>query len=449
MKKFLKLFVKVMLICTIIILTLGFLTPSFALKAMEVPEITYQAYVEDKKWLEIVSNGEIAGTTGQSKRLEALIINLKENENSMIKYRAHVAEIGWQTWVTSGIQAGTTGKSSAIEAVQVELTDEYIDKYDIYYRVHVPSKGWLGWAKNGETAGSVGISLRTEAFQIRLVTKGSEFLTGGKSSLTKPILNYSAHVQNIGWMNYVGEGTTAGTTGQSKRMEAIRINLSDFEGNNGILYRAHVSDIGWQNWVSSSQVSGTEGQDRAIEAVKIKLSPTLSEFFDIYYRVHVSQNNWLGWAKNGEPAGTTGGRLQSEAIEIRLVAKGDDFDRGGPAYKKITPTIRSRIVDAAYSRLGCPYVWGGNGPNSFDCSGLVKWCYAQVGISIPRTSGDQGNCGTKISVSQAQPGDILWKSGHVGIYIGNGQYIHAPHSGEVVKISSVSSGKFTHAVRVV
>ena len=406
MKKFLKLFVKVMLICTIIILTLGFLTPSFALKAMEVPEITYQAYVEDKKWLEIVSNGEIAGTTGQSKRLEALIINLKENENSMIKYRAHVAEIGWQTWVTSGIQAGTTGKSSAIEAVQVELTDEYIDKYDIYYRVHVPSKGWLGWAKNGETAGSVGISLRTEAFQIRLVTKGSEFLTGGKSSLTKPILNYSAHVQNIGWMNYVGEGTTAGTTGQSKRMEAIRINLSDFEGNNGILYRAHVSDIGWQNWVSSSQVSGTEGQDRAIEAVEIKLSPTLSEFFDIYYR-------------------------------------------GGPAYKKITPTIRSRIVDAAYSRLGCPYVWGGNGPNSFDCSGLVKWCYAQVGISIPRTSGDQGNCGTKISVSQAQPGDILWKSGHVGIYIGNGQYIHAPHSGEVVKISSVSSGKFTHAVRVV
>ena len=149
MKKFLKLFVKVMLICTIIILTLGFLTPSFALKAMEAPEITYQAYVEDKKWLEIVSNGEIAGTTGQSKRLEALIINLKENENSMIKYRAHVAEIGWQTWVTSGIQAGTTGKSSAIEAVQVELTDEYIDKYYIYYRVHVPSKGWLGWAKLG------------------------------------------------------------------------------------------------------------------------------------------------------------------------------------------------------------------------------------------------------------------------------------------------------------
>ena len=93
------------------------------------------------------------------------------------------------------------------------------------------------------------------------------------------------------------------------------------------------------------------------------------------------------------------------------------------------------------------YVWGGNGPNTFDCSGLVKWCYAQVGISIPRTTGELKSYGTQISVSQALPGDILWKSGHVGIYIGNGQYIHAPQTGDVVKISSVSSGNFTFARR--
>ena len=83
----------------------------------------------------------------------------------------------------------------------------------------------------------------------------------------------------------------------------------------------------------------------------------------------------------------------------------------------------------------------------FYCSGLVKWCYAQVGISIPRTTGELKSYGTQISVSQALPGDILWKSGHVGIYIGNGQYIHAPQTGDVVKISSVSSGNFTFARR--
>ena len=106
------------------------------------------------------------------------------------------------------------------------------------------------------------------------------------------------------------------------------------------------------------------------------------------------------------------------------------------------------VLNLAYSKIGCPYVWGGNGPNTFDCSGLVKWCYAQVGISIPRTTGELKSYGTQISVSQALPGDILWKSGHVGIYIGNGQYIHAPQTGDVVKISSVSGSGFVCAVRV-
>lgn len=106
------------------------------------------------------------------------------------------------------------------------------------------------------------------------------------------------------------------------------------------------------------------------------------------------------------------------------------------------------VLSAAYSRLGCPYVWGADGPNSFDCSGFVKWCYSRVGISLPHSSSAQKNAGTQISISQAQPGDILWKSGHVGIYIGNGQYIHAPRTGDVVKISSVSGSGFVCAVRV-
>lgn len=106
----------------------------------------------------------------------------------------------------------------------------------------------------------------------------------------------------------------------------------------------------------------------------------------------------------------------------------------------------STVVAAAYSKLGCPYVWGASGPNSFDCSGLVMWCYAQAGVSLNHYSGSQGQSGAIIPLSQAQPGDILWKSGHVGIYIGNGQYIHAPQTGDVVKIASNVS-RFTCAVR--
>ena len=243
MKKFLKLFVVVMLTCTTLVFTLGIFTSPLSLSAMELPAINYQAHVEDKGWLDTVHDNEIAGTVNQSKRLEALILNLKENDKSMVRYRAHIADVGWQAWVTSGAQAGTTDKAIAIQAFQAELTNEYKDMYDIYYRVHVPYRGWLGWAKNGEIAGSIGLALRTEAIQIKLVIKGSQISTEGLPSLTKPTLTYSSHVQDMGWMSYADEGKMAGTTNQKKRMEAVKIKLSDFDGNSGLTYRTHVSDV--------------------------------------------------------------------------------------------------------------------------------------------------------------------------------------------------------------
>ena len=96
----------------------------------------------------------------------------------------------------------------------------------------------------------------------------------------------------------------------------------------------------------------------------------------------------------------------------------------------------SAIVNAAYSQLGTPYVWGGTTPNvGLDCSGLVQYCHRVAGISLPRTSGPQGSGGQ--AVSDPQPGDVVCYSGHVGIYIGGGQMIHAPQPGDVVKIQSV------------
>lgn len=103
----------------------------------------------------------------------------------------------------------------------------------------------------------------------------------------------------------------------------------------------------------------------------------------------------------------------------------------------------SIIVNAAYSQIGVPYVWGGTTPGvGLDCSGLVQYCYRQAGISIPRTSGDILAAGT--IVSNPQPGDICWTSGHVAIYIGGGQMIEAQQTGVPVKVSSV---RVTYYVR--
>ena len=104
------------------------------------------------------------------------------------------------------------------------------------------------------------------------------------------------------------------------------------------------------------------------------------------------------------------------------------------------------VVSAAYSQLGVPYVWGGTTPGvGLDCSGLTQYCYRQAGISIPRSTEEQYARGEKVPLSEAQPGDILYRPGHVGIYIGGDRYIHAPHRGEVVKVASGISG-FTCAL---
>jgi peptidoglycan DL-endopeptidase CwlO len=103
------------------------------------------------------------------------------------------------------------------------------------------------------------------------------------------------------------------------------------------------------------------------------------------------------------------------------------------------PPTHSNAANIAMSQLGQPYVWGGSAPGGFDCSGLVMWAYAQVGVSLPHSSYGQYGYGVPVSRDQLQPGDLVFFDGlgHVGIYIGGGQFVHAPHTGDVVKISSL------------
>ena len=109
-------------------------------------------------------------------------------------------------------------------------------------------------------------------------------------------------------------------------------------------------------------------------------------------------------------------------------------------------SMGSKILAVAATKLGTPYVWGATGPSSFDCSGFTQWVYKQVGISIPRTSSSQMAAGTCVPVSQARPGDLLWRDGHIAIFVGGNTYIHAPHTGDVVRYATGTSS-FTYAVR--
>ena len=101
----------------------------------------------------------------------------------------------------------------------------------------------------------------------------------------------------------------------------------------------------------------------------------------------------------------------------------------------------------ACSKLGTPYLWGGTGPR-YDCSGLTQAAWASAGISLPRTTSEQWNAGSQVSYGQLQPGDLVFfeaSLGHVGMYLGGGRMIHSPHTGDVVKISDMSSGYYRSA----
>lgn len=112
----------------------------------------------------------------------------------------------------------------------------------------------------------------------------------------------------------------------------------------------------------------------------------------------------------------------------------------------------SKAVQLAKSKLGCRYVWGATGPNTFDCSGLMYWVAKQLGKSIPRTSKEQSRSGTPVSKANLLPGDLVFfanKNGvhHVGMFIGNNEFIHSPQTGDVVKISKLSSRKDYYCAR--
>ncbi|MBE0447023.1 MAG: C40 family peptidase [Actinobacteria bacterium] len=114
---------------------------------------------------------------------------------------------------------------------------------------------------------------------------------------------------------------------------------------------------------------------------------------------------------------------------------------------------RARVVDLAMEELGKPYSWGASGPNSFDCSGLTQYVYGKIGISLPHSSRAQYGSGQHVSRGELQPGDLVFFArgstiSHVGIYVGGDNFIHAPRTGDVVKIDSISSrGGYVGAVR--
>jgi uncharacterized protein YjdB len=139
---------------------------------------------------------------------------------------------------------------------------------------------------------------------------------------TTPSISYTTHVQDIGWQSPVADGQVSGTTGQAKRLEAIKISVNSGGQDLHVSYSTHIQDIGWQNPVTDGQISGTTGKSKRLEAIKINLTGAQAANYDVYYKVHAETYGWMNWVKNGDMAGTTGQSKRLEAIQIVIVKKG-------------------------------------------------------------------------------------------------------------------------------
>lgn len=272
----------------------------------ERPSVQYNVHMQDYGWLGTVGTSQVSGKPNQGKRVEAITVTMPANltKYGSLNIQTHVQDYGWLGNVGNGQVAGTTGQGKRVEAFQLSLTGELANRYNILYQAYVDGLGWQPTKKNGAVAGTTGQSRAIQAIRISIQYKyGPQSSTGMSEgeyiqNLDQSIF-YQAHVQNIGWQNTVMNYETAGTTGQSLRVESLKVTLSDDLAQlGGVSIRAHVQDYGWMNSVGAGAVIGTTGQSLRIEAIQIaivqKSSNTSSNSNANRVEVGVDVSSWQG-----------------------------------------------------------------------------------------------------------------------------------------------------------
>lgn len=333
-----------------ILFLLLMLFPVTKIKALGVRYITH---VQDIGWMNWVSNGEVSGTTGRAKRMEALYIQLDDYSiYNKIKYQTHVQDIGWMNWVNGGEMAGTNYQAKRMEAIRVMLDSSLTNQYSVYYRAHVQDIGWMNWVKNGEIAGTTGRAKRIEALQIKIVQNEGyvppepepvpasepESIVEPEPEIVYPHINYSIHTSN-GWSDYGVDGETIGSIESPLSIDMIKVKLdnqTDMTAGMGVL--TYTTEKGWTTLTGSDVQNGISG--KGIEAIKIGLAEGIGNAYDIFYRVYVHKLGWLDWTKNGAVAGTKGYYYPIEAIEIKLQDKNNgELTVGANAYKETSTKL--------------------------------------------------------------------------------------------------------------
>ena len=295
-------------------------------------------------------------------------------------------------------------------------------------------------------------SLMTKISELEndLITTGEEISQTEedlKAAQEEQEQQYQAMKRRIKYMYEAGTGSatvekvlSSGNTTSALKQAEYSQDLHSYDRKKLNEYVATVEKVAELKDTLETKMDDLEKTQTEYEEQKTELNTTITEKSSEIKDLDVQIDKAVKKAAEEEAKRQEEARKAAEAAAAAEAAKKNNNNRntGGTTNSGATynPSAGNAIVDAAYSQIGVPYVWGGTTPYvGLDCSGLVQYCYRQAGKSIPRTSGSILAGGT--IVSDPQPGDICWTPGHVAIYIGNGQMIEAQQTGVPVKVSKV------------
>lgn len=248
--------------------------------------VRYRAYVEGDGWLPWQESGSIAGTTDQSKRMEAFQAEIVSGPPGVaVRYRAHVENQGWQDWKRNGEQAGTTGQSLAVQAIQIGLENVSGNNF-VAVDTYAAEWGWLGHVRDFWVAGTTGQDRRLEAFRL--------YIRNDKPEPARVGVAYRGTVENQTESGWKRNGEELGTTGQQLRLEAFKVLLYNHPENMGIQYRAKVEGD-WQDWQTNGGQAGTVGEGKRIVAFEMALVNPYPDTI-LSYAGHFQNLGWSEYA---------------------------------------------------------------------------------------------------------------------------------------------------------
>lgn len=281
--------------------------------------LTYRAHCEDVGWCDPVRDGMVAGTVGYGARLEA--IKCTPPAGLTLDFMLHVQDRGdvWYRGVKRGTydpEMGTVGEERRVEGIQANVTERTGDMRGkaLYYRCHIQDFGWTGWVREGNFCGTRGQERRVEAIQMMLVVE--QDYSEPKNDLG---LRYRVHTQDYGWLPEVHDGMVAGTTGQSRRVEAIQFTY--VPDGLELDVHAHIENKGdvAYDFIGGDNlpVIGTVGQGLRLEGINVHVLENKTGR-QLRYDAHVQDEGWQGERGAGTPCGTAGESKRMEAVKFWL-----------------------------------------------------------------------------------------------------------------------------------